>query len=281
MFIKLAYKSLLNRKGSVLLTVLALTVSIFVLLAVEHIRYQARESFGNTVSGVDLIVGARTGSLNLLLYSVFRIGSPTNNISWDSYQAIASGKNIAWAVPIALGDSYQGYRVMGTTEDYFRHFSYGNKRQLQFASGEPFDGVFDVVLGFDVAKQLKHTLGDKVILAHGIASTSFSLHDDRPFKVVGVLAPTGTPVDQTVHVSLQGIEAIHIGWRQGVKIPGSASAVEQLAQTELQPKSITAFMLGLKSRIATFRVQREINNYGREPLLWPYFLALRSRNFGK
>lgn len=267
MFIKLAYKSLLNRKGSVLLTVLALTVSIFVLLAVEHIRYQARESFGNTVSGVDLIVGARTGSLNLLLYSVFRIGSPTNNISWDSYQAIASGKNIAWAVPIALGDSYQGYRVMGTTEDYFKHFSYGNKRQLQFASGEPFDGVFDVVLGFDVAKQLEHTLGDKVILAHGIASTSFSLHDDRPFKVVGVLAPTGTPVDQTVHVSLQGIEAIHIGWRQGVKIPGSASSVEQLAQTELQPKSITAFMLGLKSRIATFRVQREINNYGREPLL--------------
>lgn len=267
MFIRFAYKSLLNRKGSVLLTVLALTVSIFVLLAVEHIRHQARESFSNTVSGVDLIVGARTGSLNLLLYSVFRIGSPTNNISWNSYQAIASGKNIAWAVPIALGDSYQGYRVMGTTRDYFKHFSYGNKRQLQFASGEPFEGVFDVVLGFDVAKQLEHTLGDKVILAHGIASTSFSLHDDRPFKVVGILAPTGTPVDQTVHVSLQGIEAIHIGWQQGVKMPGGILSTEQLTRLELQPKSITAFMLGLKSRIATFRVQREINHYGREPLL--------------
>jgi len=267
MFIRLAYKSLLNRKASALLTVLALTVSIFVLLGVEHIRHQVKDSFGNTVSGVDLIVGARTGSLNLLLYSVFRIGSPTNNISWNSYQAIASDKNIAWAVPIALGDSYQGYRVMGTTKDYFKHFSYGNKRQLQFTSGESFEGVFDVVLGFDVAKQLGHNLGDKVILAHGVASTSFSLHDDRPFQVVGILAPTGTPVDQTVHVSLQGIEAIHTGWQQGVKMPGSALSVEQLAQMELQPKSITAFMLGLKSRIATFRVQREINNYSREPLL--------------
>ncbi len=267
MFLSLAYKSLLNRKGSGLLTVLALTVSIFVLLGVEHIRHQAKDSFGNTVSGVDLIVGARTGSLNLLLYSVFRMGSPTNNISWDSYQTIASGKNIAWAVPIALGDSYQSYRVMGTTQDYFRHFSYGNKRKLQFAGGKPFQNVFDVVLGSEVAKQLAHTLGDKVVLAHGVASTSFSLHDDRPFQVVGILAPTGTPVDQTVHVSLQGIEAIHVGWQQGVKMPGGTVSAEQLADMELQPKTITAFMLGLTSKIATFRVQREINNYNNEPLM--------------
>lgn len=266
MFIRLAFKSLLNRKGSVLLTVLALTVSILVLLGVEHIRHQAREGFSNTLSGVDLIVGARTGRINLLLYSVFHVGSATNNISWDSFQAVTSGKHIAWAVPISLGDSYQGFRVMGTTRDYFKHFSYGNKRQLKFASGKPFEGVFDVVLGSDVAKQLKHTLGDQIILAHGIASTSFSLHDDRPFKVVGVLAPTGTPVDQTVHVSLQGIEAIHIDWQQGVKIPGSTLSTEQLGQLALQPKSITAFMLGLKSRIATFRVQRDINKYRREPL---------------
>ena len=91
MFLKLATRSLLNRKGSVLLTVLAMTVGIFVLLGVEHIRHQAKESFANTVSGVDLIVGARTGSLNLLLYSVFRVGAPTNNIRWESYQDIKLG----------------------------------------------------------------------------------------------------------------------------------------------------------------------------------------------
>jgi len=108
MFFRLAYKSLLNRKGSAILTLMAMTVSVFVLIAVEHIRYQAKESFSNTVSGVDLIVGARTGSLNLLLYSVFRIGTPTNNISWSTYEKIASSKNVKWAIPIALGDSHKG-----------------------------------------------------------------------------------------------------------------------------------------------------------------------------
>jgi putative ABC transport system permease protein len=266
MFFRLAFKSLLNRKGSVLLTILAMSVSIFVLLGVEHIRTQTKESFNSTVSGVDLIVGARTGSLNLLLYSVFRIGSPTNNIDWETYQTIAKNSKVAWAIPISLGDSHKGYRVMGTSTDYFKYFSYGNKRQLDFAEGKPFSDLLDVVLGSEVARKLGYSLGDKIVLAHGLGKTSFSLHDDRPFKITGILATTGTPVDQTVHISLQGIEAIHIGWQQGVRMPGSHITTDQLESVTLQPKTITSFMLGLNSRMATFRVQRDINNYRQEPL---------------
>ena len=266
MFARLALKSLFNRKGSVSLALMAMTVSIFVLLAVEHIRNQTKENFANTVSGVDLVVGARTGSLNLLLYSVFRIGSPTNNIAWKSFQDIASHSQVKWAIPIALGDSHKGYRVMGTTQDYFTHFSYGNKHTLKFTKGRPFSQIFDVIIGSDVARKLNYSIGQKLILSHGIASTSFSLHDDRPFTIVGILAPTGTPVDQTLHVSLEGIEAIHIDWQQGVKIPGKAITTDQIETLELKPKNITAFMLGLKSRMATFRVQREINNYTKEPM---------------
>ncbi|MGB2217632.1 MAG: ABC transporter permease [Porticoccaceae bacterium] len=265
MFIRLATKSLLNRKGSVLLTILAMSVSIFVLLGVEHIRGQSKQSFNNTVSGVDLIVGARTGSLNLLLYSVFRIGSPTNNIAWDTYQSISNNTKIAWAIPISLGDSHQGYRVMGTTTDYFTHFSYGNQRQLSFSQGKPFEKIFDVVLGAQVAKKLNYSLGDEIVLAHGLGKTSFSMHDQNPFKVVGILASTGTPVDQAVHVKLQGLEAIHLDWQQVAKKSGGA-VNQQLQDLNLQPKNITAFMLGLNSRIATFSVQRDINNYRKEPL---------------
>lgn len=265
MFIRLATKSLLNRKGSVLLTILAMSVSIFVLLGVEHIRGQSKQSFNNTVSGVDLIVGARTGSLNLLLYSVFRIGSPTNNIAWDTYQSISNNTKVAWAIPISLGDSHQGYRVMGTTTDYFTHFSYGNQRQLSFSQGKPFEKIFDVVLGAQVAKKLNYSLGDEIVLAHGLGKTSFSMHDQNPFKVVGILASTGTPVDQAVHVKLQGLEAIHLDWQQVAKKSGDA-VNQQLQDLNLQPKSITAFMLGLNSRIATFSVQRDINNYRKEPL---------------
>ncbi|GAA5317516.1 MAG: ABC transporter permease [Candidatus Pelagadaptatus aseana] len=265
MFFRLACKSLLNRKASVLLTVLAMSVSVFVLLGVEHIRSQTKQSFSNTVSGVDLIVGARTGSLNLLLYSVFRMGSPTNNIDWRTYEAIAANPKVDWTIPISLGDSHKGYRVMGTTADYFKHFSYGQKRKLSFASGQSFSDVLDVVLGAEVASKLGYSLGDDIVVAHGLASTSFSLHDDKPFKVVGILAATGTPVDQTVHVSLAGIEAIHDGWQQGVKLPGGASTAA-VDSKQLQPEKITAIMLGLTSRMATFRVQRDINNYRKEPL---------------
>ncbi len=267
MFAKLALQSLRDRKGSVVLSILAMTVSIFVLLGVEHIRHQAKDSFSNTVSGTDLIVGARTGSLNLLLYSVFRMGSATNNISWQSFQTIAANPKIKWAIPISLGDSHKGFRVLGSRSDYFKYFSYGKQHSLVFEKGEVFKDVFDVVIGSEVARKLAYQLGDKVVLAHGVAETSFSLHDDRPFKIVGILKPTGTPVDQTLHISLQGIEAIHSDWQQGVKLPQSTSSQNNIEQADLKPKSITAIMLGLESKMATFRVQREINRYKQEPLL--------------
>ena len=265
MFINLALKSLGNRKGSVVLTILAMAVSVLVFLGVEHIRKQAKESFANTVSGVDLIVGARTGRVNLLLYSVFRVGAPTNNIQWQSYQDLTTNKQVDWVIPISLGDSHKGYRVMGTTSEYFAHFKYGKSHQLGFSSGQPFKGLYDVVLGAEVAKKLGYTLGDKIILAHGVAKTSFSLHDNHPFTVTGILLPTGTPVDQTLHVSLQGIEAIHLDWQHSLhQNPND----QKLANEErYQPKQITAMLVGLKSRLATFTVQRAINESKREPLI--------------
>ena len=255
MFFRLASSSLRSRRGSVVLTVAAIAVSVFVLLGIEHLRNQSKASFSSTVSGVDLIVGARTGSLNLLLYSVFRVGSPTNNINWQTYQAITEDPQVKWSIPISLGDSHKGFRVLGTTPDYFEHFSYGQKRKLELVKGEPFEEVLDVVLGSEVAKSLGYDLGQSIVIAHGIAATSFTLHDDKPFTVVGILKPTGTPVDQTLHVSLEAIEAIHSSWKQGEDT------------SRLEPKAITAFLLGLNSRMSTFQVQRSINDYRGEPLM--------------
>ncbi len=253
MLVKLATKSLLDRKGSVALTCIAMVISIFVLLGVEHIRKEAKESFSSTVSGVDLIVGARSGQLNLLLYSVFRMGSAVNNISWGSYQKIASNPNVAWTIPISLGDSHKGFRVLGTDNSYFKHFNYGKKQTLLFSEGAEFSNLYDVVLGAEVAESLNYSIGDAIVVSHGVGDTSFAKHDQFPFTVTGILKPTGTPVDQTVHVKLEGIEAIH----KPVGTPINA----------LQPTSVTAFMVGLKSRVATFRLQRQINESESEPLM--------------
>ena len=265
--ISLALKSLINRRFTVSLILISIALSVSLLLGVERLRVESRNSFANTLSGTDLVVGARSGAINLLLYSVFRIGDATNNISWKSYKKFSEHRLVAWTIPISLGDSHRGFRVMGTNQDYFRYYRYAQKRSLTFHQGQPFNQVYHAVLGHEVAKKLNYRIGQKIVIAHGAGKTSFTLHDDKPFEVVGILEPTGTPVDRTIHVPLEGIEAIHKDWVAGRQVAGGKISAEEALQTDLTPKAITAFLVGLKSKIATFRIQREINDYRKEPLL--------------
>ncbi|MDB6102229.1 MAG: ABC-type transport system, involved in lipoprotein release, permease component [Gammaproteobacteria bacterium] len=266
--LKLALRSLLNRRTTAVLTVSAIAISVALLLGVQLLRTAARESFANTVSGVDLIVGARSGPLNLLLYSVFRVGDATANVSWASYQKIARHPDVAWSIPISLGDSHRGFRVMGTDAAYFEHYRFAGGRALGFTAGGPFVDLYDAVIGADVAKALGYRLGDSVIIAHGIGNVSFAEHKDKPFRIAGILAPTGTPVDRTVHVSLQAITAIHIDWQSGAQAPEHyrVSAAQARAH-DLTPDTITAFLVGMRSKVMTFTMQRAINEYRQEPLL--------------
>ena len=264
--LRLALQSLQARWLTALLSLLAIGFSVMLLLGVEKVRTGARQSFADTISGTDLIIGARSGGVQLLLYSVFRIGNATNNVTWKSYQDIASHPDVAWTVPLSLGDSHKGFRVLGTTPDYFDHYRYRGKQQLKLAQGEIFEDLFDAVVGADVASALGYNVGDKIVIGHGLGSVSFLDHADKPFRVAGILEKTGTPVDRTVHVGLGAIEAIHIDWQQGAPIPGQSISPEQVRAMDLKPQAITAALVGLKSRLAVFRVQRAINEYPQEPL---------------
>ena len=204
-----AYQSLLYRLSGVALAITAVAISVFVLLSVEHVRHEARSSFASTVSNVDLIVGARTGEINLLLLSIFRIGNPTANISWESVEKISEQRNVEWVVPISLGDSHKNYRVVGTSAEFFDRYKYGQNKPLVFKDGQRFNTTLDVVIGSHVATELAYGLGDELVLSHGMADTSFTHHDEVTFAVSGVLATTGTPVDNALFVSLDAIEAIH------------------------------------------------------------------------
>lgn len=263
----LAVKSLLNRRTTVGLTLLALAVSVTLVLGVEKLRTEAKASFAATISGTDLIVGARSGAVQLLLYSVFRIGNATNNISWESYRDIADRPDVAWTVPLSLGDSHRGFRVLGTTGDYFRHYRYARKKALAFSAGGPFTDLFDAVLGAEAARALGYKLGDPLVVAHGLGAEGFSNHKDKPFRVAGILARTGTPVDRTVHVSLEAIEAIHVDWKSGAPVPGMRVTADQVRRMDLTPRAVTAVLVGAKSRFAAFTLQRAINEYRAEPLL--------------
>jgi putative ABC transport system permease protein len=273
----IAASSAWNRRGTLALVVLSIALATALLLSLERLRTDIRSSFALAVSGTDLVVGARTGPVQLMLYAVFRVGGATNNIRMDSVRAIAAHRAVAWTVPISLGDSHRGFPVLGTTTDYFTRFAYGEKQPLVLAHGQAFsgtlDGLYQAVLGAEVARSLGYTLGQKIVLAHGLAGLDGALaseHADKPFTVVGILAPTGTPVDRSVHVSLQAIEAIHLDWVGGAPLPKAAGltiAPEMARKFDLEPQQVTAVLVGLKSRAAVFNVQRFVADYEAEPLL--------------
>lgn len=302
----LAIKSFRNRKFSVGLAITSIALSVALLLGVEILRSEAKTSFASTVSGTDLIVGARSGSVNLLLYSVFRIGNPTNNIEWHSYEKISNLPGVKWSIPLSMGDTHRGFRVVGTDDNYFTHFRYAREQELSLREGAWFERENETVLGAEVAAGLGYRLGDKIIVAHGAGDESFITHDDQPFRVVGILAGTGTPVDRTLHVSLQGFDHMHESWQtsgdehdhdplagpQAGTSRTKASEQEEVHgehaeqdehhehSTELTEEdehheeraepagehSISAFMLGLESRAAAIGLQRSINQFSHEPL---------------
>jgi len=277
----IASRSAWNRRGTLALVMLSIALATALLLGLERLRTDIRSSFSSAVSGTDLIVGARTGPVQLMLYAVFRVGGATNNIQMDSVRAIAAHRAVSWVVPIALGDSHRGFPVLGTTPEYFTRFLYGDREPLVVSDGRAFagtlDGLYEAVIGAEVAQALGYKLGQKITLSHGLGRGGAegpegltAEHADKPFTVVGVLARTGTPVDRSVHVSLQAIEAIHLDWVGGAPLPAAAGltiAPEFARKFDLEPKQVTAALVGLKSRAAVFNVQRFVAGYEGEPLL--------------
>ncbi len=237
-------------------------------LSVDTIRVQTKDNFVNTVSGIDLIVGSRSGSIQLLLYSIFHIGNATNNISWDNYQKITKHPRIDWSIPISLGDSHKSFRVIGSNQDFFKYYQYKNNINLSFSSGDKFTGLYDAVIGSNVAKKLNYSVNDSIILAHGMGNVSLTKHSDTPFIISGILKATGSPIDDSIIIDLKALEAIHIGWESGVAPKTNLSSINIEANSdELTPQSITAFLLKLKSKHDVFKIQRAINDYNKEPLL--------------
>jgi len=298
--ITLAFQSILNRWLSCLLIILTLSASISLFFTVTRIQESVRVGFQNTVSGVDSIIAARGGNLQILLNSVFLIGEPPNKITWESYKDIDKMKGINFLVPISLGDSHKGYRVVGTTNSYFKNIKFGNKKDLTFSANINksigFSNVFDVVIGSSVAEKLNYSIGSEIEITHGLGKSgvvhSFNsskeddhddhadhdddaehedhddhaehAHDMAGFKVSGILEATGTPIDSAVYISVLGYEVIHKGWIANQKVMDISE--EHLMDEDLEPTSISAIFVSLKNRTQIFQLQRDVLNYKKEAL---------------
>lgn len=264
--LRLAGRSAWNRRFTLVLIVLSIALSTFMLLGVERIRTDLRDSFASAVSGTDLIVGARSTPVQLLLLSVFHVGAATDNIAWDSIEALRRQPSVAWVVPLSLGDSHRGFPVLGTSAEYFERYRYGDGRALELAQGRYGTDLFDAVVGAEVAERLGYRPNERITLSHGAGELGHAEHADRPFVVTGILARTGTPVDRTVHIGLEGMEALHVDWIGGMPAPGLRIGAEDIRRLDLRPRELTAALVGLHRRAAVFTVQRWVDEFAGEPL---------------
>lgn len=256
----LALRSLRARLTISLLTVASIALSVALLVGIEHVRSGVRESFAGTIRGTDLIVGARGGTGQVLLSTVFGMATPSGSVSWETYTRWRAHPAVAWTIPYALGDSHRGFRVIGTTAEFFERYRFRDQ-SVRFLEGRAPAADTEVAIGHEVAQRLGYSLGDSVVLAHGVAAVSFAEHEVHPFTVVGIIARTVTPIDRALYVTLDGLEAMHDAeaHRGGLPMgPPQAEAHEE--------PPITSFLVGTKNRFETLQLQREMNEDRREPL---------------
>ena len=297
--IKLAFKSIKYRKATLVLSIISISMSVVLLLGIERIRSRVHDSFTSTISGTDLIVGARSGNISIILSNIFHIGYPNQNVSWETYKTISLQEQVEWSIPLSLGDSHKGYSVVGTTDDFFDHYEYGNELTLKSATGEACIHGRQCVLGAGVAKDLGYKIGDELVVTHGMGHEDFIKHEDEPFILGGILKPTGTPVDQSIFLSIYAMDAIHSHFyghdgQSNDVLAGISNNHTEAAEhhnhdhdaheTEQanSPKSVSGFLLGLKNPADVLTVHRAINEYKDEPLtaIKYYFNHLIISDFG-
>lgn len=260
--LSLAARSLRNRALISTLTVASIALSVTLLVGIEHVRTGVRESFTGTIRGTDLIVGARGGTTQVLLSTVFGMSTPSGSVSWETFERWSAHPAVKWTIPYALGDSHRGFRVIGTTAAFFERYRFRDQ-QVTFASGRAPTADDEVAIGADVAARARYALGDPVTLAHGVAEVSFAQHESHPFTVVGVIARTFTPIDRALYVTLAGLEAMHESEAEsGGLMMGPPPAADH-AHGE---PPITAFLVGTNNRFETLALQREMNEDRAEPL---------------
>jgi putative ABC transport system permease protein len=259
--VTLAWRSLRARLTISLLTLTSIALSVALLVGIEHLRVSVRESFAGTIKGTDLIVGARGGTTQVLLSTVFGMATPSGSVSWATFERWTAHPAVKWTIPYALGDSHRGFRVIGTSGEFFARYRFRD-RGVTFAEGRAPQTDREVAIGREVADRLRYGLGTAITLAHGIADVSFAEHEAHPFTVVGIIDRTSTPIDRALYVTLDGLTEMHDAEQER----GGGLMLGPPQDHAHGEAPITAFLVGTKNRFETLQLQREMNEDRTEPL---------------
>lgn len=238
--IRLAWRYLWSSPLTTTLNLLLLTLGLAAVTFVLRASAQVEAGLKRDLAGIDLVVGAKGSPMQIMLAGVFHLDAPTGNIPLDTLALLKQQPLVAQAVPLSLGDSFRGFRIVGTTPDYLMLYD------VQLAQGAAWTSPMQVVLGAEVARVAGLKLGDRFAGSHGLADGG-SGHGDQPFEVVGVLAESGSVLDRLVLTDLASVWAVH------------ETHHEQHAEHADEPREITLALVRYRSPLAAAMLPRWVN----------------------
>ncbi len=254
----LSYKSILSRQLSSLLSWLLLSFGVAIVALILLISDQLKNEIGKNAQGIDLVVGAKGSPLQLILSSIFHVDFPTGNISLKDAASLSKSRYIESAIPLSLGDSYGGFRIVGTT------LAYGERYGVKLQSGRWFETDMQAVVGAEAAKKLGLTLGAHFESQHGLSEEGSAHEGDHGFEVVGVLSPSGTVLDQLILVNISSIWEVH-GHEEGDHHHENDSLIQldklglSVTSEQLEEEEITAMLIKYRSPMAAVMLPRTVN----------------------
>ncbi len=241
----ISFSSLKFRALGSIFNVIILALGIATIITLLQLSQMLEQRFTRDLQGIDLVVGAKGSPIQLILSSVFHIDIPNGNIPLAEAQELEKNPLIKTAIPLALGDNYNGFRIVGTNSDYISHYD------GKIAQGKIFTQQMEATLGSDVARKYKLKVGDQIVGAHGLANSD-DLHSDFPYTIVGILQPSGTVLDRLVLTPVESVWHVH-------EHPDEDDA-EEVAYKKAHPeKEITSLLITYKTPMAAVTLPRMVN----------------------
>ena len=265
MIAKLAWRNIWFKPLNTLLSIILLSSSVAIITVLILLQKQFEEKFSSNIDGVDLVLGAQGSPMQLILSSVYHIDNPTGNISYDSAKVWMNHPFIEKAIPLAFGDNYRGFKIVGTNADYL------DKYNAKISKGKLFNKNFEVVVGSEVAQKLKLKIGDTFHGTHGDAEEG-EVHEHIDYKITGIASPTGSVIDNLILSNIPSVWQMHGNHEDENPAHGEEGHVHEEGEHEHHEEDITLNEPNMEITAVLLKFRNKMGI-----VMWPRIIAQNTK----
>lgn len=273
--VALSIKNVFAKPLNALLSILLFGFGVAIIVSILLTSTFLKNEVSKNAQGIDLVVGAKGSPLQIILASIFHIDFPTGNISLKDANDLTRNRLIESSIPLSLGDSYQGYRIVGSTEKYPELYG------ASLAEGQWFNNAMTATIGAGIAKKLNLSIGDELNSDHGL-SEGIGGHESHPYKVVGILKPSGSVIDLIILVSIESVWEVHGNHSHETIEEERMISLEKLnlivTEEQLENEDITSILVKYRSPMAAVQLPRLVNGTSNLQAASPAFETARLFN---